>query len=81
MAEVDPNSPLNTSPAQSNVTGQYAVARHSNNKLGIFSMCDGSSRSARTNEFMRTTAEANDAGTEWAKERSMYWYPSSTTPN
>jgi len=28
MAEVDPNSPNNTGPAQSNVTGQYAVARH-----------------------------------------------------
>ena len=81
LAEVDPNSPNNTSPAQSNVTGQYSVARHSHNKIGNFAMCDGSSRMARTNEFVRGSQESNDAGKEWADERTMYWYPSKTTPN
>jgi prepilin-type N-terminal cleavage/methylation domain-containing protein len=81
LAEVDPDSSLNTSPAQSNVTGFYSVARHSHNKLGNFSMCDGSSISARTNVFWRTQGEADDSATEWAQPRSMYWYPSSTTPN
>jgi prepilin-type N-terminal cleavage/methylation domain-containing protein/prepilin-type processing-associated H-X9-DG protein len=81
MAEVDPNSPQNTSPAQSNVTGQYGVARHSNNKFGNFAMCDGSYRSARTNEFIRTANESNFADKEWVQERSMYWYPSANTPN
>jgi prepilin-type N-terminal cleavage/methylation domain-containing protein/prepilin-type processing-associated H-X9-DG protein len=79
MAEVDPNSPSNTSAAQSNVTGQYAVARH--NQRGQFAMADGSSRSAKTNDFLRTSAESNDAATEWAQIRSMYWYPSETTRN
>jgi len=87
LAESDPNSPLNTSPAQSNVTGYYSVARHSHNKLGNFSMTDGSSRSARTNDFWRTQGEADDdylssAGClEWESPRAMYWYPSPTTPN
>jgi prepilin-type N-terminal cleavage/methylation domain-containing protein/prepilin-type processing-associated H-X9-DG protein len=79
VAEVDPNSPNNTSPAQSNVTGQYAVARH--DQRGNFAMADGSSRAARTNEFLRTSTESNGAASEWAVERKMYWYPTDTTPN
>jgi prepilin-type N-terminal cleavage/methylation domain-containing protein len=84
LAEVDPNSPSNGNAAQSNVTGQYAVARH--DKRGMFSMCDGSSRSARTNDFLRTQDESNGnpsstGATEWATPRAMYWYPTSTTPN
>lgn len=79
LAEVDPNSPANTSPAQSNVTGQYAVARHT--QRGNFAMCDGSSRAAKTNEFLRTPNESNNASDEWAVGRTMYWYPSPTTPN
>jgi prepilin-type N-terminal cleavage/methylation domain-containing protein/prepilin-type processing-associated H-X9-DG protein len=79
MAEVDPNSPNNSGAAQSNVTGQYAVARH--DQRGNFAMADGSSRPARTNEFLRTTAESNSATEEWKTERKMYWYPSDTTPN
>ena len=85
MAEVDPNSADNTGAAQSNVTGQYAVGRHSNGKMGNFSMCDGSARGVRTNEFMRTVTEANNASPEdngeWAKDRTIYWYPTPTTPN
>ena len=91
LAEVDPNSYPATStvnyPSQSNVTGQYSIARHSHNKLGNFSMCDGSSRSARTNEFLRTQGESDDDYTtpagclEWQTPRTMYWYPSPTTPN
>jgi prepilin-type N-terminal cleavage/methylation domain-containing protein len=79
MAEVDPNSSANTSPAQSNVTGQYAVARH--DKRGEFSMADGSARSAKTNDFLRDSNESNNAGAEWAVERRMYWYPTPQTPN
>ena len=79
MAEVDPNSSNNTSPAQSNVTGQYAVARH--DQRGNFAMADGSSRAAKTNEFIRTSSESNSATEEWSTERRLYWYPSSTTPN
>ena len=79
IAEVDPNSPNNTGPAQSNVTGQYAVARH--DKRGEFSMADGSARSARTNEFLRDVNESNSAAAEWAIERRMYWYPTPDTPN
>jgi prepilin-type N-terminal cleavage/methylation domain-containing protein len=88
LAEVDPDAPTTTSPAQSNVTGYYAVARHEHNRIGNFAMCDGSSRAAKTNEFSRTQGEADDdyltTGTialEWQKPRSMYWYPSPTTPN
>ncbi len=79
VAEVDPNSSNNTSPAQSNVTGQYAVARHE--KRGNFAMGDGSARAARTNDFLRTSTESNDAAAEWAVQRLMYWYPNETTRN
>lgn len=79
MAEVDPNSAANTSPAQSNVTGQYAVARH--DARGSFAMADGSARAAKTNEFLRTSTESNSAAEEWAINRKMYWYPSPETPN
>ena len=78
MAESDGNSPT-AGAAQSNVTGQYAVGRH--NGRGIFAMCDGSGRSVRTNEFIRTTSESNDAKTEWAVQRKIYWYPTDSTPN
>ena len=78
MAENDGNSSPNMK-SISGVTGQYAIGRH--DKRGNFAMVDGSSRSVRTNEFIRTAAESNDAGTEWAKPRSIYWYPSDSTPN
>jgi prepilin-type N-terminal cleavage/methylation domain-containing protein len=93
MAESDPNSTINGSttaePAQSNVTGYYAVARHDRKHVGVFSMCDGSCRTARTNEFQRSQVVA-DAGydsssqaiaEEWNSPQTMYWYPSPTTPN
>ncbi len=79
MAETDPNSSNNSNPSQSNCTGQYAVGRH--DKRGNFALCDGSARSARTNEFVRTSDESNNAGSEWATDRKMYWYPSPNTPN
>ena len=93
LAEVNGNS-LNAngtvSPSNSNVTGFYSIARHSKNRLGNFSMCDGSAISAHTNDFHRTQAEADDdytvTGTialEWQDYPSakMYWYPTPTTPN
>ncbi len=80
IAEVDPNSSANTSPAQSNVTGQYAVGRHGGGR-GNFAMCDGSARPARTNEFIRTQAESNSGIEEWKINRTIYWYPSADTQN
>jgi prepilin-type N-terminal cleavage/methylation domain-containing protein/prepilin-type processing-associated H-X9-DG protein len=85
IAEVDPNSPDNSNVAQSNVTGQYATARH--DRRGNFAFCDGSSRAARTNEFIRTSGESNNANQEWGPcngpmiDRKIYWYPSCDTPN
>lgn len=94
LAEVDDNTPdPNTGtvdPAQSNVTAQYSIARHNNKKVGIFSMCDGSARSAHTNEFWEPPPMSNGTGStpqntgemEWdSGDRTMYWYPSSATPN
>ncbi len=81
MAEVNGNS-TSGGAAQSNVTGQYAVAKH--NGRGEFAMCDGSARSAKTNEFLRTTSESNSSAAEWDPKfmpRKMYWYPTATTPN
>jgi prepilin-type N-terminal cleavage/methylation domain-containing protein/prepilin-type processing-associated H-X9-DG protein len=77
MAENDSSS--STQPSASGVTGRYAIGRH--DRRGNFSMVDGSSHSVRTNDFLRTDSEANDAAIEWAKPRSIYWYPSATTPN
>jgi prepilin-type N-terminal cleavage/methylation domain-containing protein/prepilin-type processing-associated H-X9-DG protein len=85
LAEVNGNSiDANTGSApaaNSGTTGYFAIARHSNSKLGNFTMCDGSSRSARTNDFWRTQGEANSSLTEWALPRVMYWYPTPDTPN
>jgi prepilin-type N-terminal cleavage/methylation domain-containing protein/prepilin-type processing-associated H-X9-DG protein len=78
IAEADGNSPT-AGIAQSNVTGQYAVARHEGR--GIFAFCDGSARFLPLNEFKRTAAESNDAATEWAAGKSIYWYPTKKTPN
>ena len=78
IAEADPYN-TTAGAAQSNVTGQYAEARHGNK--GQFTMCDGSARSARTNDFLRTANESNTAGVEWSRPRTIYWYPAATTPN
>ncbi|MCX8091770.1 MAG: DUF1559 domain-containing protein [Verrucomicrobiae bacterium] len=78
VAESDGNSPT-AGAAQSNVTGQYAIGRH--DQRGNFSMADGSGRVARTNDFVRTPTESNNASEEWRIERKMYWYPTPTTPN
>ncbi|MDB6016700.1 MAG: N-terminal cleavage protein [Pedosphaera sp.] len=75
IAEVDGNS---GGVAQSNVIGQYSIARH--DKRGLFTMCDGSARSAKTNDFWRHPTE-NSAALEWAIQRKMYWYPSDSTPD
>jgi prepilin-type N-terminal cleavage/methylation domain-containing protein len=90
MAESDPNAATTDNPADSNVTGYYAAARHSDNKEGIFSMCDGSGIIAHTNAFQRTQGVADDGynwdgngsiAVEWSSNQVMYWYPSPTTPN
>ena len=78
VAEVDPNSPT-AGTAQSNVTGQYAIGRHSSGRRGNMAMCDGSARSGKTNDFIRSPGESNNASQEWSKDRVFYWYPTSTT--
>jgi prepilin-type N-terminal cleavage/methylation domain-containing protein len=78
LAEVNGNSST-AGAAQSNVTGQYATGHHEGR--GVLAMCDGSSRSARTNDFIRTAAESNSSASEWASVRKIYWYPTATTPN
>jgi len=78
IAEADGNSPT-AGVAQSNVTGQYAVARHEGR--GQFAMCDGSARAIRLKDFIRTSAESNNASEEWKASREVYWYPTATTPN
>jgi prepilin-type N-terminal cleavage/methylation domain-containing protein len=97
MAENDPDTTTETS--DSNVTGFYVTGgtgafdkpRHSDGTLAIFSMCDGSGLSARTNDFVRTQGQADDdfnatgsIALEWQPGQTtglMYWYPSPTTPN
>lgn len=88
VAENDPNSTLGGPPtaSESATTAYYAVARHSNNKLGNFSMVDGSAISARTNDFSESQTMANGGAPgngqlEWSTPRKIYWYPSPSTPN
>lgn len=101
LAEVNGNSENNAAngtcvaatgtptPSESNVTGYYAVARHSHNKIGNFTMCDGSSITAHTNQFCESqvvadglsSSPANTGEKEWESTRSIYWYPSAKTPN
>jgi prepilin-type N-terminal cleavage/methylation domain-containing protein/prepilin-type processing-associated H-X9-DG protein len=78
LGEVDGNTATGTEPALSGVTGQYAVARHG--KVGNFAMCDGSCRSAHTNEFMLSSSDTT-ASAEWndPKHPAIYWYPSPTS--
>ena len=85
LAEVDPNSG-NAGVAQSTVSAYYSIGRHSKNTRGNLTMCDGSSISARTNDFWETQGMANGTpynnGTiEWQSDRLIYWYPSPTTHN
>jgi prepilin-type N-terminal cleavage/methylation domain-containing protein len=88
VAEDDGNSTINPPPpaASSNVTGYYAVARHNHNRVGEFSMVDGSAQSLKTNVFWedQNTANGGTPGNgqlEWSTDRQIYWYPSPTTPN
>jgi prepilin-type N-terminal cleavage/methylation domain-containing protein len=96
MAEQNPDA-VNGAEAESVVTGVYCFARHMRNTLAEFSLCDGSGRAARTNDFYRS-ASVSSAGygyagpgsivEEWDDSRMppkspnfLYWYPSPTTPN
>jgi prepilin-type N-terminal cleavage/methylation domain-containing protein len=100
LAEVNPDSTTGGSssvgnpessvgPAESCVTGFYAIARHMYNTRGNFAMCDGSAIEARTNDFWEPQTVADgltstpiDTGqAEWLSARNIYWYPSPTTPN
>lgn len=78
VAELDCNAPSAASfMALAGVNGQYVVGRHSGR--GNFSLVDGSSRAVKTNDCFRTSPDT--AATEWAVERTIYWYPASDTPN
>jgi len=79
VAEQNPHTA--TALAESVTNGKYAVGRHDNNTRGTFSMVDGSGRSVKTNDFMRTQADYYSSSAEWATPRVVYWYPSPTTPN
>ena len=90
LPEIDDNFPVFLLFAsQSSITGDQSIARHNNAKVGNFAMCDGSARSARPKEFLESSDVANGTGSnpvdtgqlEWSTARSMYWYPSPTTPN
>ena len=78
VAETDGNS-ATAGIAQSNATGQYAVARHEGR--GIFAFCDGGARLIPFKDFTRTSGESNDAATEWAAGKNIFWYPTKKTPN
>ena len=60
--------------AQSNVTESFSIGRHDNR--GMFAICDGSARAAKTNDFLRATTTAS---AEWAEPRQLYWWPTATT--
>ena len=75
LGEVDGNSATGGA-AQSNVTPKYSIGRHEG--MGNFAMCDGSARSARTNDFWGLDRES--ASQEWSLGRKMYWWPTPTTP-
>jgi prepilin-type N-terminal cleavage/methylation domain-containing protein/prepilin-type processing-associated H-X9-DG protein len=84
LGEPDPNVGANFSV----VTGSSCAVRHNNGKLANFSMCDGSSRAATTNDFFTTKAQSDNdftvTGTidqEWFTPRVIYWHPNSMTPN
>ncbi len=79
FAENDGDTAGASTPAQSNVAGQYALGRHSGR--GNLALCDGSARSVKTNDYTRTSAEGNTCALEWQKPRAIYWYPSPTTPD
>jgi prepilin-type N-terminal cleavage/methylation domain-containing protein len=80
LAEQDTTTVTNT-PSESVTNGRYSAVRHGYNKLENFAMCDGSCRTARTNEFWRDNSTYYSASAEWATPRTMYWFPSPTTPN
>jgi prepilin-type N-terminal cleavage/methylation domain-containing protein len=73
-------------PAQSAVSAYFCYAGHRYNTRANLSMCDGSAISVRTNQCWETQEMADgvpnaNGATEWATNRSIYWYPSPTTPN
>lgn len=76
FAESDGNNTVNA--AQSNVIDRFSLGRHDNR--GMFALCDGSARGAKTNEFVRNLGNGS-AGIEWSEVRALYWYPTPTTPD
>jgi prepilin-type N-terminal cleavage/methylation domain-containing protein len=79
VAEQNPFT--STAPSESVTNGRYCTGRHDSGTRGEFGMVDGSARSIRTNDFMRTESNYYDAGAEWSSPQVVYWYPTPTTPN
>jgi prepilin-type N-terminal cleavage/methylation domain-containing protein len=88
VAENAPDSTLGGLPtaAESATTAFYAASPHSHNTRGNLSMVDGSAMLARTNDFSETQTmadggSADNGELEWSTIRTIYWYPTPTTPN
>ena len=88
VAENAPDSTLGGIPtaSESATTAFFAAARHGNNTRSNLSMVDGSAILARTNDFSESQSMADGGGPgngelEWSTTRTIYWYPSPTTPN
>ena len=81
MSETEPNDPsVKGYAALAQVTSKYVsnVKRHG--KTVNMVLADGHAQTVKTNDVAETSDAANDAASEWATERSYYWWPTSNTP-
>lgn len=79
MAEQDTTTA--SAPSESVTNGKYCAYRHGGKTRGQFALVDGSARSVKTNDFLRTSTDYYSAAEEWKIDRKIYWYPTATTPN
>jgi prepilin-type N-terminal cleavage/methylation domain-containing protein len=88
VAENNPNPTDGSTvdPSESTVSAYWVDSRHSYGKRGNLALVDGSSMCARTNDYKETQTMANggsaaNGALEWASPRTIYWYPTPSTPN